>query len=215
MEPELYNIAVDKERVINNGLAKAMKSSENEVIDMEKEKTEEEESIKSLTENLDKMKTEMESTRLKKEEDRLRLLEERRRILALRQFLHENEDCITSTASEKASLSLNSLEKKLSASEDDFTKNSINKFSQDLKDNSNQERIINEFTSNQQLERERDMNQKLQQMIIQTTIGYEDIQLSSQCYENTLFLDKKQFIYSICLKIQAGTTPPDFNVQSS
>lgn len=173
------------------------------------EKEQQRQALKDMKGKLDKIKEKMEKQRIQDAKDRHRAIEERKRLIDLQHFLHTEEDCLTKKEREKTTLDIENSLKKISQSSDEDSESLIAGIGDELNSESNKERLLKEHARIEQLECEREQAEKLRNIMIQTTVAYEHIMDTADCYSQDLAHAKTPTIQKTCVGMFTASKPPD------
>lgn len=174
----------------------------------EAEKQKQNEALDNMRGIMNGLKDAMNKKNMEEEKDRQRALEEKNRLIELQDFLHKNEDCLQEAE-----------QKEMNKSEEEALDEIIEKNDQNTADmalaakgkiltEADKQRLISKFAEMDQLNAERNMNEKLKKMMVQVTMGYEQVLDSSDCFSTDLGLNPVGEIYKVCGNIYAVERPP-------
>ena len=175
----------------------------------EHEKQREAESLDKMRTQLNSIKESVNQERQKQEKERLRVVEERKRLEELQSFLHYNEDCLNQEEQKKMIESeedaIDSIEDKNDNNVSDMMTSTKSKIMSEAE----KARALAVHAEQDQLAAERVMNDKLKNMMIQVTIGYEQVLDSKDCSSDDLGLFPTNAMPKICGNIFAVSKPID------
>lgn len=171
------------------------------------EKEKQRQQLKEMQAKMDEIKAKMEAQRIQDAKDRHRAIEERKRLMELNKFLRLEEDCLTKKEREKTTFELENSIKRIESSSDEDSMNQISGLGEQLNSESNKERLIKEHARIEQLECEREQQEKLKNLMVQTTIAYEHIMDTGDCYSSDLATSKITTIQKTCLNLFTSTRP--------
>lgn len=194
-------------------------SADQKIKDMEdadrKAEEQEEEEKNKMNESMDKMrgimnslKEEMNKKNIQEEKDRQRALEERNRLIELQDFLHKNEDCLENAELDKMNKSEEDALDNIAKMDDQSTSDIALSFKSKVMSEADKERMITKFAEMDQLNAEKNMNEKLKKMMVQVTQGIEQVLDSNDCFSEELGTNTANSIQKVCGNIFGVQRPP-------
>ena len=206
--PEIRKIkkdsAADADKKIN-ALEEADRKAEEE---QEAEKQKQTEAMDKMRDVMNGLKKDMQKKNLDEEKDRLRALEEKNRLMELQDFLHKNEDCLEGAELTEMNKSEEEALDEITQKNDQDTADMALSAKSKILSEADKQRLIAKFAEMDQLNAERNMNEKLKKMMVQVTLGYEQLMDSSDCFSTNLGLATRETITKVCANIFAIDRPP-------
>lgn len=174
----------------------------------EEEKNKMNEAMQNMKGIMNSLKEAMNKKNLQEEKDRQRALEERNRLIELQDFLHKNEDCLESSELDKMNKSEEDALDSISKMDDQSTSDIALSFKNQVLSEADKERMITKFAEMDQLNAEKNMNEKLKKMMVQVTQGVEQVLDSNDCFSTELGTATANTIQKVCGNIFGVERPP-------
>lgn len=211
-EPEILKVRLNREENENKQVDKLKAQDEAYEEISRKEAEQERIALSKMSEKLTKMKNSLYEDQQKEEKQRLRAIEERRRQMELQAFLHEKEDCLQSSVEMGANINTENSENSIIEESDNAINDLISGTSDKIVSESEKQRLLMEHNRIEQLNAQKELNQHLEDMMIQTTVGFEQILDTSDCYNDDLSMNTKKYVAKTCSYMFSVERPPPLKV---
>ena len=200
---------IDREKREQDKIKALLDQDEKSEQDALEEQENQRQALKAMQSKLQAIKDKMEQQRIQDAKDRHRAIEERKRLIDLQHFLHTEEDCLSKNEREKTTLDIENSLKRIELNTDENSSNMISGIGDELNSESNKERLLKEHARIEQLECEREQAEKLKNIMIQTTVAYEHIMDSADCYDAQLNIARGAYIKNTCVGMFTSVRPPN------
>ena len=205
---EVRKVKVDGEAAAAKKIADLEAADKKAEADKDAEDQKESEALSAMSGTLKGLKDAMEKKRVESEKARLKALEERKRLMDLQDFLHKEEDCLNEEEQKKQEESEQKAESAIVSVTDENANDMMLGAEKKVLTEADKSRLIAESARIDQLNAEKQMNKRLKDLMVQVSVGYEQVLDTADCTSSDLGTAQTNHIGKICTKMFGINRPP-------
>ena len=205
---EVRKVKIDGEAAAAKKIADLEAADKKAESDKDAEDAKEAEALEAMSGTLKGLKDAMEKKRVEAEKARLKALEERKRLMDLQDFLHKEEDCLDKTEQDKLEASEQKAEASIVAVSDVNANDMMLATKKNVVTEADKSRLLAESARIDQLNAEKQMNKRLKDLMVQVSVGYEQVLDTIDCTSDDLGVSQTNHIAKICTKMYGINRPP-------